>query len=263
MVAPSLSPQVLVRLRILLPDFAQVHIPIHTQAMSDASSTAGSSGDLSAAAEVALDLAAINEAISYNQALDQRVDQALLRQREANENNAYLAPAEYRGVKRSNDGEPKIPVSNYCFLRRQQELEDFYHTNPGEAPVIIPGCTYYLFAPGLDPNCDLANPGFPLGKYACSYNTQAMSHTVRVMLKKKCFQIIDSPPPTEDCSNAIAPKGHLTIGWRGDVKLAWYRVLEVLEAHALAQKALANQGVLAAIPEHGVLADEQMAPHFA
>ena len=89
MVAPSLSPQVLVCLRILLPDFAQVHIPIHTQAMSDASSTSsmpiiGYIPDLSAAAEVALDLAAINEAISYNQALDQRAEFKIVHIKEKN-----------------------------------------------------------------------------------------------------------------------------------------------------------------------------------
>jgi hypothetical protein len=94
------------------------------------------------------------------------------------------------------------------------------------------------------------------------------------MLHKKCFVILNSPPPTAECRNKINSTGSLTIGWRGDLKLAWWTVLEVLEQHAVAQALLAhpvgaaaNPGVLAAdrkrkrstaFPEERVSADEQM-----
>ena len=147
-------------------------------------------------------------------------------------------------MKRAIAGEAKPPVLDWIELSRQEELLRFYRTNPGDAPQIIPGRTYYLLAPGQDPREDLVNPGIPLATGCASYRVtdKESGFVIRVMLHKKCFEILNSPPPTAACPNKINAKGILTIGWRGDLKLAWWTVLEVLEQHAVAQAVLANPG---------------------
>ena len=65
---------------------------------------------------------------------------------EASENDTAWVSAEQRGVKRTIAGEAKPPVLDWIELSRQDELQRFYRTNPGDAPQIIPGRTYCLLA---------------------------------------------------------------------------------------------------------------------
>jgi len=55
------------------------------------------------------------------------------------------------------------------------------------------------------------------------------------MLAKKAFKILQSPPPIAACKSKIDAQGNLTIGWRGDVQVAWHLVLEIFEEHKIAQ----------------------------
>jgi hypothetical protein len=94
-----------------------------------------------------------------------------------------------------------------------------------------------LLPPGVDLRDDLANPGYALHAGCASYNLYLIcwGSVIRVLLHKKAFKILKSPPPIEGCKSMIDAKGCLTIGWRGDVRGAWHLVLKILEEHALAQ----------------------------
>ena len=98
----------------------------------------------------------------------------------------------------------------------------------GAAPTIDPRHNYYLLPPGHGRGYDLVNPGKILAMDTCSYPVHVGVHTVQVLLKKKCFLIITSPPPTAQCKCNIRPDGKLTVGWLGDIKNAWRIVLAVL-----------------------------------
>ena len=159
---------------------------------SSGSSTAASSGDRPGAAEKKANAARVSAASwsaaatavanaaevvgasadHWNQGIR---DAVAARQRrdpqfaEASENDTAWVSAEQRGVKRPFEGEAKPPVLDWIERSRQNELQRFYRTNPGDAPPIIPGRPYYLLAPGLDPREDLVNPGIPLATGCASY----------------------------------------------------------------------------------------------
>ena len=157
MAPPSLSPQVSVCLRILLPDFAQVHTPFCKPAMSNASSTAASSGDLFGDAERSFGRTTVS-ATSWSVASTAGSDTEAVAARrallfaEANENNTEWVSAAQRGVNRTNAGQAKPLMMDWIFLRRQEDLLRFYRTNPGEAPLIFWGvhniCSPRVKTPG-------------------------------------------------------------------------------------------------------------------
>ena len=99
---------------------------------------------------------------------------------------------------------------------------------PATAPAIDPRVPYFLLPPGYGRGYDLVNPGKHLSEFACSYSVAVGSHKVIVRLKKKCFEIFNSPPAAPRCKCAIKKDGTLTVGWHGDIKEAWHTVLEVL-----------------------------------
>ena len=101
---------------------------------------------------------------------------------------------------------------------------------PGTAPAIDPRWEYYLLAPGYGRGYDLVNPGRKLPSGCCSYALQFGVHKVRVRVlpKKKCYEIYDSPPATSPCKCSVKQNGKLTVGWFGDIKHAWHIVLGVL-----------------------------------
>ena len=123
----------------------------------------------------------------------------------------------------------------------------------GTAPTIDPRVEYYLLAPGNGRGYDLVNPGRRLPADCCSYAVQVGVHKVRVQLKKKCFEIFDSPPATARCKCYVKPNGKLTVGWLGDIKQAWHIVLGVLafggDGHPLSQSAPKTQRATAAANE--------------
>ena len=85
----------------------------------------------------------------------------------------------------------------------------------GTAPAIDPRWEYYLLAPGYGRGYDLVNPGRKLSPDCCSYALQVGVHKVKVsvVLKKKCYEICDSPPATAQCKCSVKQNGKLTVGW--------------------------------------------------
>ena len=73
----------------------------------------------------------------------------------------------------------------------------------GTAPAIDPRHRYCLLPPGYGHGYDLVNPGRSLEKDSCSYTLHVGKHKVRVQLKKKCFEIYNSPPATAQCTCSI------------------------------------------------------------
>ena len=85
------------------------------------------------------------------------------------ENDTAWVSADHRSVQLRVEGQAQPPVLDWVELSTQNELQHFYRTHPGDAPPIIPGRQYYLFAPGVHPMEDLANPGRPLVAGCASY----------------------------------------------------------------------------------------------
>ena len=112
-----------------------------------------------------------------------------------------------------------------------------------------------MIAPGQGNGYDMANPGAVLAPECCSYKVIVGKHRVTVMLRKKCFLIGNSPAPTAACTNKSKPNGDLTVGWHGDIKGAWFIVLDVLGLHEGAQTAPTNERASADNPEQRASAD--------
>ena len=109
-------------------------------------------------------------------------------------------------------------------------LTEFHRDNPGTAPPTDPLGVYCLFPPGVDARLDLANPGFPLTERRRSYTIKNLrGFEVRVKLGKRCFEILQSPPPVAGCSNSINRAGTLTVGFGSAKDKAWILVLKVLD----------------------------------
>lgn len=96
------------------------------------------------------------------------------------------------------------------------------------APAIDPRHEYYLLPPSYGRGYDLVNLGRKVEQDCCSYALQVGRHKVRVLLKKKCYEICNSPPATAQCKCSIKQNGKLTVGCIGDIEHAWHIVLGVL-----------------------------------
>ena len=136
-----------------------------------------------------------------------------------------------RGVKRSHDKNDDIVEAQGLERLRLDVLAHFNIRHPGKAIPIDPRTEYFLFSPNGDVRFALANPGSELAATTASYKVVEGlgGFTVGVKLKKRCFVIHDSPPPTSACSNKVQKDGCLTVGWRCDKNRAWLTVLEVLD----------------------------------
>ena len=139
-------------------------------------------------------------------------------------------PGDDRALPRGEKQGPNdFEVEN--FYKWCLDLTEWHRDNPGKAPPIDPFVKYCLFPPGVDARLDLANPGHYLAGDCRSYKISNLrgGFDVRVKLGKRCFEIIDSPPPVEGCLNSVNRSGILTIGFGSATDKAWILVLKVLD----------------------------------
>ena len=144
---------------------------------------------------------------------------------------AGVASSQSRGVKRGRENDESEELKYAKDLSRREALLHFNICNPGEAPPIDALLEYWLFCPFQDDRTDLANPGTTLLEGQASYRLfhGLRGFTIKVLLLKKAFEIMDSPPPTASCKSRLNAKGSLTVGWRGDKKAAWINALQVID----------------------------------
>ena len=132
-----------------------------------------------------------------------------------------LAPGDIRTMRKSTD---------IRTIQAMIRVTEFHREHPGGAPPIDPREEYYLFPPGVDARMDLANPGCNLAERCRSYKLYNLrGFDVRVLLGKRCFEILASPPPVEGCLNSINRAGILTVGFGSATDTAWILVLKVLD----------------------------------